>query len=177
MAIGIPRREPLEATVTTTEGRPSTTTTNKVLGHPLNAWYVAAWDHEVTGKSLFPRKVANRPLVMYRTDDGRPVALADACWHRLAPLSMGKRVGSDEVQCPYHGLRYNSAGRCTFMLAQKTINPSAMVPSFPVVERHRFVWVWLGDPTLADPDTVPDMHQMDPPDRAGDVSTIHVGAK
>mgnify|MGYP001179510392 CR=1 FL=1 len=153
-----------------------TTTTDKAPGHPLNAWYAAAWDHEVTGKGLFSRTVADRPLVLYRTDEGRPVALADACWHRLAPLSMGKRVGSDEVQCPYHGLRFNSAGRCTFMPAQKTINPSAMVPSFPVVERHRFVWVWLGDPTLADPGTVPDMRQMDPPDWAGDGGTIAVGA-
>lgn len=153
-----------------------TSTTNKVLGHPRNAWYVAAWDHEVTKNDLFSRTVAHRPLVLYRTGEGRPVALADACWHRLAPLSMGNRVGSDEVQCPYHGLRFNSAGRCTFMPAQKTINPSAMVPSFPVVERHRFLWVWLGDPTLADPDTVPDMRQMNPPDWAGDGSTIHVQA-
>ena len=54
------------------------------------------------------------------------------------------------------------------MPAQETVNPSAAVPSFPVVERHRFVWVWLGDPDLADPDLVPDMHQMDSPEWAGD---------
>lgn len=151
-------------------------TTAKTMPHPLNAWYVAAWDHEVTKNEIFARTVANRPLALYRTEDGRAVALADACWHRLAPLSMGKRVGADEVQCPYHGLRFNSAGRCTFMPAQQTINPSAMVPSFPVVERHRFVWVWLGDPLLADPDTVPDMHQMDSPEWAGDGLTIPVKA-
>ncbi|MFJ4621528.1 aromatic ring-hydroxylating dioxygenase subunit alpha [Streptomyces sp. NPDC088812] len=154
----------------------TTSTTNKTLGHPLNAWYVAAWDHEVTKDSLFARTVANRPLTLYRTDEGRPVALADACWHRLAPLSQGHRVGPDEVQCPYHGLRFNSAGRCTYMPAQKTINPSAMVPSFPVVERHRFVWVWLGEPTQADTSLVPDMHQMDSPDWAGDGSTLAVEA-
>ena len=153
-----------------------TSTVNKVLGYPRNAWYVAAWDYEVTANELRSRTVADRPLVLYRTGDGRPVALADACWHRLAPLSMGKRVGSDEVQCPYHGLRFNSAGRCTHMPAQNTINPSAMVPSFPVIERHRFLWVWLGDPTLATPDTVPDMHQMDSPDWAGDGSRIPVKA-
>ena len=73
---------------------------------------------------------------------------------------MGKILG-EELQCPYHGLRYNCAGRCTSMPAQKTVNPSATVPSFPVVERHRYVWVWLGDPDLADPGLVPDMHQMD----------------
>ncbi|WP_371482733.1 aromatic ring-hydroxylating dioxygenase subunit alpha [Kitasatospora sp. NBC_00315] len=155
---------------------PQTSTTNKTLGHPLNTWYAAAWDHEVTANALFSRTVAGRPVVLYRTDAGRPVALADACWHRLAPLSRGKRVGSDEVQCPYHGLRFNSAGRCTQMPAQSTINPSATVPSFPVVERHRFLWVWLGDPTRADPQTVPDMHQMDSPDWAGDGSNLSVDA-
>jgi len=58
------------------------------------------------------------------------------------------------------------------MPAQETINPSATVPSFPVVERHRYVWVWLGDPTLADPDSVPDMHQLSSDEWAGDGETI-----
>ncbi|MDR6416333.1 aromatic ring-hydroxylating dioxygenase subunit alpha [Pseudarthrobacter sulfonivorans] len=146
-------------------------TTNKVLGYPLNAWYVAAWDHEVTRKPM-ARRIADRPLALYRTEDGKAVALADACWHRLAPLSMGKTVGKDGIQCPYHGIVYNSAGRCASMPAQESINPSATVPSFPVVERNRFVWVWLGDATKADPDLVPDMHQMDSPDWAGDGETI-----
>ncbi|MFJ4286517.1 aromatic ring-hydroxylating dioxygenase subunit alpha [Paenarthrobacter nicotinovorans] len=150
----------------------SSSTTSKVLGHPVNAWYVAAWDHEVTRKPM-ARRIANRPLALYRTEDGKAVALADACWHRLAPLSMGKVVGRDEIQCPYHGIRYNSAGRCTSMPAQETINPSATVPSFPVVERYRFVWVWLGDPGKADPDLVPDMHQMDSPEWAGDGQLIY----
>ena len=149
----------------------SSSTTNKVLGHPLNAWYVAAWDHEVTRKPM-ARRIADRPLALYRTEDGKAVALADACWHRLAPLSMGKTVGKDGIQCPYHGIVYNSAGRCASMPAQESINPSATVPSFPVVERYRFVWVWLGDPTKADPDLVPDMHQMDSQDWAGDGESI-----
>ncbi|MEC3853905.1 aromatic ring-hydroxylating dioxygenase subunit alpha [Paenarthrobacter ureafaciens] len=148
------------------------TTTNKTLAYPLNAWYAAGWDHEVTRKPL-ARKIADRPLALYRTEDGRAVALSDACWHRLAPLSMGKVVGRDEIQCPYHGIRFNSAGRCTSMPAQETINPSALVPSFPVIERHRFVWVWLGDPAKADPNLVPDMHQVDDPEWAGDGKTIH----
>jgi len=147
-------------------------TVTKVSGHPLNAWYVAAWDHEVTRKIL-ARTIADRPLALYRTEDGRTVALADACWHRLAPLSMGKLVGNDEIQCPYHGIRYNSTGRCTSMPAQETLNPSATVPAFPTVERYRFVWVWLGDPMLADPDQIPDMHQMTDAAWTGDGLTIH----
>jgi len=144
----------------------------KIFPHPLNAWYAAGWDHEVTAKGVLARTVAGKPLALYRTADGRPVALADACWHRLAPLSMGKLVGRDEIQCPYHGLRFDSAGRCTHMPAQETVNPSATVPSYPTVERYRYVWVWPGDPTLADPALVPPMTQMDDPAWAGDGLTI-----
>jgi phenylpropionate dioxygenase-like ring-hydroxylating dioxygenase large terminal subunit len=147
------------------------TTTTKITNHPLNAWYAAAWDYEVT-RTPISRVIAERPLALYRTEDGKPVALADACWHRLAPLSLGKVVGKDGIQCPYHGIVYNSAGRCISMPAQETINPSATVPSFPVVARYRYIWVWLGDATLADPNTIPDMHQMDDPEWTGDGKTI-----
>ncbi len=151
----------------------SSTSTAKLLTYPLNAWYVAAWDYEITAKGILARTIAGRPLALYRTQDGRPVALADACWHRLAPLSQGTLVGNDEIQCPYHGLRYNPAGRCTGMPAQETLNPSAVVPSFPIVERYRYLWVWLGDPTLADPARIPDMHQLDSAEWAGDGETIY----
>ena len=146
--------------------------TAKILPHPLNGWYAAAWDWELTPNAIMARTVANTPLALYRTNSGEPVALADACWHRLAPLSRGKRIGDDRIQCPYHGLQFNAAGRCAHMPAQETINPSAAVPSYPVVDRYRFVRVWLGDPTLADPDLIPDMHQMDHPEWAGDGNLI-----
>ncbi|WP_241842914.1 aromatic ring-hydroxylating oxygenase subunit alpha [Agromyces albus] len=159
----------------TTSTTTSTTnsTTAKLLSYPLNAWYPAGWDHEITSKGIISRTIAGRPLALYRTQDGHPVALADACWHRLAPLSQGKLMGRDEIQCPYHGLRYNSAGRCTAMPAQETLNPSATVASYPVSERYRYVWVWLGDPTLADPALLPDMHQLESDEWAGDGETIH----
>jgi phenylpropionate dioxygenase-like ring-hydroxylating dioxygenase large terminal subunit len=148
------------------------TTTTKVTNFPLNAWYVAAWDHELTRVPI-SRTICNKPLALYRTESGKPVALADACWHRLAPLSMGKAVGPDGIQCPYHGIVYNSAGRAVSMPAQETINPSATVPSYPTVQRYRFVWVWPGDPALADPALIPNMGQMDHPDWTGDGKLIH----
>ena len=155
-----------------TKNNLGSSTTTKITNFPLNAWYVAAWDHEVT-RNPMARRILDRPLALYRTEDGVPVALADACWHRLAPLSLGKVVGKDGIQCPYHGIIYNSAGRCISMPAQETINPSATVPSFPCVARYRFIWVWLGDASLADPDLIPDMHQMDDPEWAGDGRLIH----
>src|SRR5919199_954369 len=139
---------------------------------PHNCWYAAAYDVEVK-RELLARKIAERNLVMYRREDGQPVALENACWHRLMPLSHGNIEG-DNVACGYHGLVFNSEGRCVFMPSQKTINPAARVRSYPVVERHRFVWVWPGDPALADPDKVPDLHWNDDPEWAGDGKVIHL---
>ena len=139
---------------------------------PLNAWYAAAWDVDVK-QALFPRTICGKHVVMYRKADGQVTALEDACWHRLVPLSKG-RLDGDTVVCGYHGLKYNAQGRCTFMPSQETINPSACVRAYPVVERHRFIWLWMGDPALADPALVPDMHWNDDPAWAGDGKTIHV---
>ncbi|HWH94381.1 MAG TPA: aromatic ring-hydroxylating dioxygenase subunit alpha [Baekduia sp.] len=138
---------------------------------PLNAWYAAAYDVEVA-RNLLSRSIAGRNLVLFRRRDGSAAALENACWHRLVPLSHG-RLDGDDLVCGYHGLAFNGDGRCTFMPSQQTINPAARVRSFPIVERHRFVWVWPGDPALADPALVPDLHWNDDPHWAGDGKVIH----
>lgn len=140
--------------------------------HPLNAWYAAAYDVEVQ-RSLLSRTVANQKLVLYRQLDGGVAALEDACWHRLLPLSMGRLEG-DELVCGYHGLVYNPQGQCTHMPSQETINPSACVRAYPVAEKHRFVWVWPGDPLLADPALIPDLHWNHDPAWAADGKLITV---
>ena len=137
---------------------------------PLNAWYPAAWGHEV-GRALMARTICEKDIVLYRRTDGAVAALEDACWHRLLPLSLGRLVG-DQVMCGYHGLVFNSVGRCTFMPAQKTINPSACVRAFPVVEKHRLIWVWPGDPALADPALMPDFHWNDGVEWKGEGGTF-----
>ena len=139
---------------------------------PLNAWYAAAYDVEVA-RTLLARTLCNQKLVMFRKTDGTVAVLEDACWHRLLPLSMG-RLNGDEVTCGYHGLVYNAQGRCTHMPSQETLNPSACVRSYPVVEKHRFVWVWPGDPAKADPALVPDLHWNHDPAWAGDGKLITV---
>ncbi|MDI4655118.1 aromatic ring-hydroxylating dioxygenase subunit alpha [Xanthobacter autotrophicus] len=138
---------------------------------PVNAWYAAAWDAEVK-RELLSRVICNQKIVLYRKENGDIAALQDACWHRLVPLSMGQLKG-DNIQCAYHGIVFNDQGNCTFMPSQDTINPAAQVRAFPVVERHRFIWVWPGDPALADPALVPDLHWNRDPAWAGDGKVIH----
>ena len=120
-----------------------------------NRWYVAAWDGEVASKPL-ARTICGDPIVLYRKLDGQVVALRDACPHRLLPLSMGFREG-DDIRCRYHGLRVGPDGVPTEMpLVNERINRKICTPSYPVVERHRFVWVWIGEPDEVDAELVPD---------------------
>jgi len=137
-----------------------------------NLWYVAAWDHEVTQEGLFSRTIIGLPVLMYRTQDGQVVAMEDRCCHRGAPLSVGRREG-DCVRCMYHGLKFDATGQCTEAPAQARIPPQAKVRTLPVVQRHRWVWVWMGDPERADPDLIPDTQWLDHPDWRSEDGYIH----
>ncbi|WP_406445276.1 aromatic ring-hydroxylating dioxygenase subunit alpha [Streptomyces sp. NBC_00631] len=125
-------------------------------GWYVNGWYAAARSGEL-GPRTIARTICGHNLVLFRLESGSATALADACWHKLAPLSKGT-VQGDTLVCPYHGLRYDGHGRCVHMPAQETVHPGAAVRSFPLVERYGLCWVWMGDPSLADPAEVPDYH-------------------
>src|SRR5258708_1540613 len=124
-----------------------------------NYWSVAAYDHEI-GRRPLGRIILGEPIVFYRLEAGTPVALEDRCAHRHLPLSMGTLVG-DVLQCHYHGLRYDKTGTCVRVPGQDTIPRSARVKSYPVVERYHWLWLWIGDPALADPHKIPDFHWFD----------------
>ena len=114
-----------------------------------NAWYVAAWDHEI-GRDLTARTILGETIVLYRKQDGAAAALEDACPHRKLPLSMG-RIKGDEVECGYHGLTFDCSGTCTRVPGAERVPHVARVRSYPVQERYGLLWIWMGEATLADP--------------------------
>ena len=130
-----------------------------------NAWYVAAWDDEI-GRQPFARTLLDEPIVMYRKEDGGIVALEDRCCHRFLPLSRGVLQG-DRLQCSYHGMIYDGTGACVEIPWQAEIPSAARVRAYPVVERHRWVWIWMGAAEDADAKTITDFHWLDDPDWGG----------
>lgn len=124
------------------------------LLYPRNQWYVAASSSEV-GRELMSRRILDIPIVLYRTEAGAPVAAHDVCPHRRFPLSKSKLVG-DSIQCGYHGFTYDQTGRCTRLPTGDRVPPSFHVRTFPVVEKWQWIWLWTGDPALADPSKIPD---------------------
>jgi vanillate O-demethylase monooxygenase subunit len=132
-----------------------------MAGYVLEAWYVTAWSHEVSHEPV-RRVVCEIPVALYRTRDGRAVALEDRCPHRGYPLSAG-RVVDDTLECGYHGFTFDGSGACTRIPAQDIVPRRTAVRSFPVVERDGWIWIWTGDPAHADESRVPDTHWMTDP--------------
>ena len=125
------------------------------------SWYVAARSAEVTRQPL-GRLLLNEPVVLYRQQDGTAVALEDRCCHRHLPLSMGK-VEGDGLRCGYHGLKFDASGKCVEIPGQDSIPPQARVRAYPLVERYRWLWIWMGDPAQADPKLIPNWWWADHP--------------
>ncbi|MFD1342559.1 aromatic ring-hydroxylating dioxygenase subunit alpha [Litorisediminicola beolgyonensis] len=124
----------------------------------LNAWYVAGWSSEFD-ETLAALEITGQRLVLFRRSDGGLSALEDRCPHRLLPLSKGRRIG-DTIQCGYHGMTFDGSGTCVRVPGQDNTPKSANVRAFPVEERHGVVWVWMGDPTLADPAAIFEIPEM-----------------
>lgn len=127
-----------------------------------NAWYVAAWSHEI-GRTPLERWITGDPIVLYRTEAGRAVALEDRCAHRRAPLSKGKLVG-DNIQCGYHGMTFAADGQCVRLPGQAVIPKAAKVRTYPLVEKFGWAWIWMGDAERADAGKIPDFFWLDHPE-------------
>ncbi|MEW6436361.1 MAG: aromatic ring-hydroxylating dioxygenase subunit alpha [Pseudomonadota bacterium] len=114
-----------------------------------NAWYAAGWSHELAD-ALVARKILGEPVVLFRKPDGTAVALADRCPHRFVPLHKGK-LKDGVLECGYHGLCFDETGACVSNPHGDHLIPkAARVTSYKLAERDGIVWIWMGDPALAD---------------------------
>jgi vanillate O-demethylase monooxygenase subunit len=78
----------------------------------------------------------------------------------FAPLSLG-RVTGDRIVCGYHGLGFDGAGNCTDGRVNSATRSRAQVRAFPLVEKHRALWIWMGDSAKADPTLIADFAFLD----------------
>ena len=140
-----------------------------------NAWYVGAWSHELASEEMLSRRLLGENILFFRTATGRVSALRDRCSHRFAPLSLGRREG-DCIRCMYHGLMFDADGKCVEEPGRSGVSPNTDVRSYPVVERYKQIWIWMGDSTLADPGLIPDCRFQDDPDWASIPAYIHYNA-
>lgn len=125
---------------------------------PRNGWYVAAHAAEV-GRAPLARDILDEPVVLYRREDGRAVAVGGRCPHRHFPLGSGSLHG-DAIVCGYHGIAFGDDGRCLAIPSQDSAPSSIRIPAYPLVERGLWLFIWMGDPEAADPGLLPDMAEI-----------------
>ncbi|WP_219894255.1 aromatic ring-hydroxylating dioxygenase subunit alpha [Aquisediminimonas profunda] len=124
-----------------------------------NAWYQAGWSEEVKiGKPLV-RTILGEQILIFRKADGSAAALLDMCPHRFAPLSAGN-ISGEVVTCGYHGLAFNAHGVCVHN-PHGPVTSAMRVRNYPLIERHTALWLWAGEPDLADPDLIADLSFID----------------
>lgn len=93
-------------------------------------------------------------MAIFRTGDGEVGILLDRCPHRLFPLSEGNIEGPG-LRCAYHGLVFETDGKCSEIPSQPEIPANACATAYPVREQHGLIWVWPGETALADETPLP----------------------
>lgn len=112
----------------------------------INFWYAAEWSRNLREKPL-RLQMLGQEFVLFRDADGKASCLANTCSHRGGSLGSGAVVDGD-IECPYHGWRYRSDGKCSRIPAigkSTTPIPRAKVDSYPVQEKYGLIFVFLGD--------------------------------
>lgn len=130
--------------------RPQDTKDHRSVAAVRRAWYVACESSTLRGKPLSV-VVLGQPLVLFRGSNATAHALLDRCAHRNVPLSLGEVV-SGQLQCGYHGWRYDGSGICRHVpgLCGESEGPARRVLGFPCLEKDGYVWVWMDPESEAD---------------------------
>ena len=87
------------------------------------------------------------PVLLGRMKDGKAFALRDICPHRGVPLSAGRVMPENTVECPYHGWRFRADGVCALipsLVDGQDIEPGKIrVRSYPVREQDGLIWIYM----------------------------------
>ena len=112
-----------------------------------NAWYLAGLSEDFETEKLERRVICETALVLWRTAEGEVVAFDDRCCHKRMPISAGRFLEGGVVECPYHGLGFDSAGKCVRVPSApgEPIPKRARLLPYSVLEQDGVVWLWPGD--------------------------------
>ena len=106
-------------------------------------WHPVALTTALSDAPLAVR-LLDQPLVLWRDAQGVPQVFTDRCPHRGAQLSLG-RVCAGQLECPYHGWRFEAGGQVVVVPALPgfTPPPGYRATAHAVQEAHGLLWVQL----------------------------------
>ena len=112
-----------------------------------NLWYVAGSSDEFPVGKLVGQTIVGLPLVLWRSEAGAVIAFDGRCCHKKTPLASGKLLADGTLECAYHGLCFDTEGKCVKVPSQpgRPIPTRAKLRPYPIVEQDGLVWIWMGD--------------------------------
>jgi phenylpropionate dioxygenase-like ring-hydroxylating dioxygenase large terminal subunit len=107
-----------------------------------------ALDARMATRPVRPVRVLGQDLVLFKDAQGQWGLLDRDCPHRGADLSFGRHEG-DGLRCPFHGWKFDAAGRCMETPAEPAgskLCERVQQRSYPVVEKSGVLFGWFGEP-------------------------------
>jgi phenylpropionate dioxygenase-like ring-hydroxylating dioxygenase large terminal subunit len=104
------------------------------------------FDPRMAGRPLKAVRLLGQDFVLFRDDVGRWALIDRDCPHRGADLAYGRHEG-DGVRCPFHGWKFDAAGRCLDTPGEpvgSTLCQRVRQRSYPVRQVAGVVFAWLG---------------------------------
>ena len=130
-------------------------------------WYMPALSHSLRPGQMRREMLLGEPVLLGRMRDGQAFAMRDICPHRGVPLSAGKILAENSVQCPYHGWRFGRDGVCSAipsLVEGQDLDPAKIrVRNYPVREQDGLIWVYVADKPGAAPKGEPPRIPMENP--------------
>ena len=135
-----------------------------------NLWYFAMPGHRLKSGACEPKVMLGEPVLVGRAANGEPFALRNICPHRGVPLSRGQFDGN-EVECCYHGWRFDTAGRCTAIpsLTEGQVFDLGQIAvrRYACREVQGNIWIFMDDGNkpvepLPSPPQIPDIGERQP---------------
>lgn len=105
-------------------------------------WFQIGWSHEIAVGDVKPMHYFGHDLVVFRTQSGRLVVLNAYCEHLGANMAFGGSVHDEDIQCPFHGWRWNADGKNTCIPYQETTNRVRRVGTWTATERDGVMYLW-----------------------------------
>ncbi|HKD47246.1 MAG TPA: aromatic ring-hydroxylating dioxygenase subunit alpha [Rhizomicrobium sp.] len=110
-------------------------------------WYMPALASSLKRGQMRREMLLGEPVLLGRMRDGEVFAMRDICPHRGVPLSAGKILSENTVECPYHGWRFRHDGVCSAipsLVEGQDLDPQKIrVRHYPVREQDGLIWVYV----------------------------------
>jgi len=133
------------------------------VGPSGNYWYAVELEKELARGEIKEVRFWGESIALYRGEDGEVRAVENRCAHRQLALTKGV-VEGEHITCQYHGWAYDGCGRCVSIDHELGKNrkrlPKIQIKGYPIKVRYGLIWIFPGDPDLAETVALPEIPQL-----------------